>query len=228
MALFRRREPRAPSAPPAKVTHYMNRGRKYQVYIGLPCPQPDRWVLVRTIDGGDAICDGGQRQPLREVRSCLVAYPNGEVLDITRPFGPFPDGIRMLEPGPVVRRNVLDISELARGAEFVLVSHGKPKLGPGNRLTYWTSLTNVGAEFVQVLMFAGYAQVDGQWRMHTASGTYYTAEQFQAWYGLEHSPWILPGQTVSDPDNYGGPPMFWAYFCRTQSGVEFVAGAKTE
>ena len=225
---FGGRRPRTPNSPPEKIKEYIGRGRQYLVYIGVPCPRPCEWVRVEAIEGTDVVCDGGQRHALAEVRSCLIAYPNGEILDATRAFGPFPEGLRMLEPGRAVRRDVLEPAELAEGARWMTVTHGKPRPGSSGKLVYATSLTNVGSEPVQVLRFAGYAMIGGEWRLHTVSGSYFSAEQFRAWYGLGDAHWIEPGQTVSDPDNYGGPHALWAYFCRTKSGMEFVTGAEAE
>lgn len=226
MSLFGRRKPRTPNAPPAKVIEYLGRGRQYLVYIGVPCSQPARWARVQGIDGDDVVCDREERHSLQQVRSCIIAYPNGEILDATRPFGPFPDGIRMLEGGPEAKQDLLDCKDLIEGAKLLVVTHGNKRRGSGGKLVYATSLTNIGAEPVRVLRFAGYSMIDGQLRLNTVSGDYYSEEQFRTWYGMGDSEWIEPGQTVSDPDNYGGPKAVWAYFCRSKSGIEFMTEAE--
>lgn len=212
--------------PSAKLVDYMSRNRQYTAYIGVPCFNPTRWVRMRRIEGTEAICDQDERHPLNDVRSWIVAYPNGEVLEQVNVFSPLPEGLKGLESGRDSSSDILKTADLTKGAKFMTVTHGEKRLGSSSKLVYETTLTNVGSEPVQVLRFAGYAIVGGQWRINTVSGSYYSGEQFRAWYGMGESEWIEPGQTVSDPDNYGGPYAMWAYFCRTKSGQEFVAGAE--
>ncbi len=212
--------------PSAILLEYLERDRQYLVYVGVPCSQPTQWVRVQRIEGTEVVCDNEERHPLNEVQSWIVAYPNGEILERVNAFGPLPEGLGGVESGTVLNPDALRTADLAEGAGFVVVNHGQKRRSPAGKFVYATSLTNVGAEPVQILKFAGYAMVDGQWQVHTVSGSYYTGEQFRAWYGLGETEWVEPGQTVSDPDNYGGPKAIWAYFCRTKSGRKFVTGAE--
>ena len=61
--------------------------------------------------------------------------------------------------------------------------------------------------------------------MSTRPGKFYSDEEFREWYGLKNAQWILPNETATDPNNYGGRPVLWAYFGETEDGEPFVAGA---
>jgi hypothetical protein len=63
---------------------------------------------------------------------------------------------------------------------------------------------------------------------HPVPKQFYSAAEFREWYGLGSSEWIEPGQAVSDPNNYGSPPVLWAYYCELASGQQFIAGGALE
>ena len=49
-----------------------------------------------------------------------------------------------------------------------------------------------------------------------------------AWLALGYGEWILPGQTVTDPDNWGKPPVVWVYNCTTEDGARVLVGGLLE
>lgn len=219
---------RDPSAAPAKLREYAGRSRDYVFYIGVPCSQPARWVRVQAFEGSDLACDGGERYPLQEVRSCIIAYPNGEILNATRAFGPLPEGLQFEELTTLPFEDGVDKAALARGLGYLSVVHGAKRLGAGGKAIFSTSLTNVSCERVRVLRFAFRGRRDGQQPPDKVSGKYFTAEQFATWYGVDETGWIQPGQTVSDPDNWVPMGGLWVYVCESESGEQFVTGAEAE
>ena len=100
--------------------------------------------------------------------------------------------------------------------------------GPNGHPVYRTRLTNICTARVRVLSFGGYVLVSGRWQLRTINKGFFSADQFRAWYGLGKEPWILPGQSVEDPDNYGDGRVIWAYSCGTESGLKFIAGAERQ
>lgn len=75
-----------------------------------------------------------------------------------------------------------------------------------------------------MLKFGGYNLSGDQYVLNTITGDYFTAEDFLNWYGVDRDGWIKPGQTVSDPNNYGSGKGYWAYFCLNEQGDEFIIG----
>ena len=51
-------------------------------------------------------------------------------------------------------------------------------------------------------------------------------QQFAEWYGVQSDGWIRVGETVSDPNNYGGTDNLWVYYFETESGKQFVVGGR--
>lgn len=41
-------------------------------------------------------------------------------------------------------------------------------------------------------------------KLNTVTGKYFTAEEFKEWYG-QSGDWLEPGQSATDPNNYGAP-----------------------
>lgn len=221
--LFRLFRPK--KSPGMRLMHYLQGGRSLQAFIGVPYKSPERWVKVSCVAEGRILCDDGQIVDPRQIQTFIVAYSNGELLDCEQVIFPWPDGIH--EPKRTPRSiDTITLNELADGSQFVRVTHSPSRMPKTDKHYYSTTLTNLTDQRVQVLKFAGYTQISGdKYQVRTITGGYFTAEQFRAWYGLNERKWIEPGQSVCDPENYGGPGTLWAYFCRTESGDEFVVGA---
>ncbi|HDZ22347.1 hypothetical protein LCGC14_0203950 [marine sediment metagenome] len=208
------------------IPTYLLLDREYLVFIGVPPSHPSRWTRVIRLDGDDLVDVHDHRYVLGDVSAAIVAYPNGEILEEVRAFRPFPDGIDYIQDALETIRDVLDVDQLSTGRDYVKVEHTDYRSAEDGRLVYLTTVTNIGSERIRVLKLGGYLLIDGEWTLHTITGGYFTAEQFRSWYAVEGDGWISPGETVSDPDNFGNRGALWAYFCETESGVRFVAGAK--
>ena len=151
-------------------------------------------------------------------------YPNGEFIDRAGPIHQLPEGIRGLEPARQERDLRVRDDDLVEGRKSVEVSFGSSEARPREPTHYSTTIRNVSDIPVKVLRFGGFERDrPDEWKLLTATGDVYSAEQFREWYG-QPDEWLAPGETATDPNNYGGPSMLWAYFCETKDGKQFVAG----
>jgi hypothetical protein len=166
--------------------------------------------------------------PLAEVRAFAVAYPNGQLVDCEMAGLPEPAGLAGFGPEGGKDIDVLQPSDLEEGMKYVRVSYGPSELRPRDRGHYSTTLTNVSDQRARVLRFAGYVRTPLGWVLHTVTGGFFSADEFREWYGLGEREWIGPGESACDANNYGGPPVLWAYYCQAEDGSEFVAGGERE
>jgi hypothetical protein len=221
----------APGTHRARLAAHIAAARDYAFWIGVPLANPSRYARAEPRDGGLAI--DGATVDLGAVRSWLVVYANGEPLDFGGRKLSLPPGVTAgLAPQADASASArgdetVDDAALAAGARWIRVTHGPSLVKPNSTTHYATTLENVSRERVRVVRFGGYRRVGGTWTLHTVTGGLYDAAQFRAWYGLADA-WIEPGRSATDPNNYGGPHPLWAYFCETQSGESFVAGAVRE
>jgi hypothetical protein len=207
------------------LKEYASRGREYRIFVGTPVEEPTAWSIADKVEGDDIILDKGMKVALKAVTSFIVAYRNGEILASAGVFEPLPEGVHFIGRSEDEETHTLNSAVLVSGARYVKVSHGVARMVSG-RLTYSTRLTNVAKQRVRVLRFGAYTQAGAEWRLNTVSRRFFDAEQFRAWYGLGEREWIEPGESVEDPDNYGGGQVIWAYFCETDTGEKFVTGAR--
>jgi len=209
--------------PPDRLRFYANQRKDYLLYIAAPPGNPTQWVRIRHLADETAVLEDGSTVRLSALSSFLVAYPNGQILDVDGARGlPLPAGIRGLEGQALKREDVLRLEDLKSGDTFVKVHFGRStSKRPGY---YSTTLTNVGPEPIRVLKFGGYSKRRGIWKLSTTTGDYFSDKEFCAWYGRERV-WLNPGECAVDQNNYGDPPVVWAYFGQSKSGVTFIAGA---
>jgi len=212
-----------------RLRSYSNRLNDYHFYIAAPPDAPMRWSRISQMTEETVVLDDGTPVPLRAVNALLVAYANGQILEV---YGgkelPLPSGITGLNPGFTTRKHQLHLEELKNGESFVRVRYSATTQMAKRPGDYTTTLTNVGTEPVRILKFAGYTQRGGIWRLSTVTGDFYSDTEFRAWYGMEDRVWLDPGECAADPNNYGAPPVLWAYFGETESRIRFIAGAVLE
>jgi hypothetical protein len=166
--------------------------------------------------------------PLAEVRAFVVAYANGQLVDCELAGLPEPPGLAGFGPERGRDDDVLRPAALEKGRKYVEVKYGPSQLRPKDRRHYSTTLTNISGQRVKVLRFAGYVRRQPGWILHTVTGTFFSAEEFREWYGLGEREWLGPGESACDPNNYGGLPVLWAYYCQAEDGEEFIAGGVLE
>jgi hypothetical protein len=200
----------------------------YRIFVGVPCAAPKEWA-VATRHGEDRLnVQGYGPLSISEVRAFAVAYTNGQVLDCELCGLPLPKGLQGLYPTARADSDVLHLDDLEAGKVFIQVTYGPSPTRPRERGHYSTALKNLSAERIRVRRFAGYTPRGTGWLLSTVTRQFYSADEFREWYGLGSSEWIEPGQTVTDSNNYGSPPVLWAYYCETASGERFVAGGVLE
>jgi len=171
-----------------------------------------------------ATVEGHGDIPLGQVIAFIVAYPNGQMIDFELVGLLPPRGMTGLTRGRRQNHHVLQPAELEAGTQFIEVKHGRSASKPKERGHYSTTLTNICGQRVRVLRFAGYTRTPEGWTLNTVTGGFYSAQEFREWYGLGENEWLAPRESACDPNNYGGPPVLWAYFCQTEDGKDFIAG----
>ncbi len=208
----------------SQLRSYLAQGRNYRVYVGTPFDSPTEWQQVEVV--GQTLSLAGERLELNEITAFLVVYPNGEVLSAEQEFYPLPEGVTILETKPHPLQDILNPEELNGGQAFVKINFG-PSVPrhkePGH---YSTTLQNISDKKIRVLKFAGFTRSGTGFQLSTVTGDYFSADEFINWYGVAKDGWILPGQTVADPNNYGGSDGYWVYYFETEESKEFAAGAR--
>jgi hypothetical protein len=165
---------------------------------------------------------------LTNVSGFIVAYANGQLLDQLGRGPKLPPGIRGLDAKRKSETDLLRIGDVRAGNDRIRVAYGPCTARPSDEGYYSTTLTNISNKRIRVMRFGGYHQTKRGWELSTVSGAFYSAQEFREWYGLGDKEWLVPGDAVTDANNYGGRPMLWAYYCESEDGAEFVAGAILE
>jgi hypothetical protein len=225
---FARRRPgrgRPRSTPLDRLRTYLAQRQDYLVYVGFPLDAPASW---RKVDSwrGTTLRVVDEVIELSDVSLFVVAYPNGQVLEAVFEPLPLPEGIEYFESKGNGRNDVLDTDELSEGARFARVSFGPSGSRPGQPGYYATSLTNTFDEPFRVVRFGAFSSSGALAQLNTISGDYFSGDDFANWYGVGDDGWIAPGETVADPNNYGGGDGYWVYYCETEKGDAFCVGAK--
>jgi hypothetical protein len=208
----------------AQLRAHLAQKRDYLIYVGTPLDSPVEWKLAEV--EGQILSLSGARTEIEDLTAFLVVYANGQVLQAERPFFPLPEGVGFFEERAEQRRDLLDLSELAEGEAFVKVSYGESASHPNDRSQYSTTIRNNSDTKLRVLKFGAFTKSADGYRLSTVSGDFFSDDEFISWYGAAKDGWITPGQTVMDPDNYGGGDGYWVYYFETESGKKFVAGGR--
>jgi len=196
----------------------------YLMYVGMPREAPASWVGVAAIDDSGVTLDDGRRLKLGEVTAYFVAYPSKNLVDYESPTGlSVPAWVNGLRPDPVGDSSNLTLDDLNEGNALIRVTYGKSTAHPSSPIYYSTTLTNFSNKRVRVLKFGGYFPQGRTFVMRNAAGRFYTTDEFMEWYG-QKGRWIEPGQSVTDPNNYGSRPMLWAYYVEVEGGQRCWAG----
>jgi hypothetical protein len=223
------------STPPwMRLAAYLEQEREYAVFVGVRTLTRRAWARVESVRGDTLVLPGRKYVPLRAVRSFLVAYPGGAVLDSADVHHPLPPGVHFVavaqppsgERGPDVVH--VDPGELARGRSLVDVEHAveAPPIGqPRAALRHSTRLRNDAPVPVRVTRFGAYRRSGGSYAVCTITGRPFTTGDFAEWY-LADGGWIAPGTTATDPNSYSTPGVWWLYhFVLADGPDEHVTGA---
>ncbi len=118
----------------------------------------------------------------------------------------------------------IELPELKIGKGLLDIQHRhEPK--HRHKPYYSTRITNRSTEKIRIDRFSTYVRKGKVLVLHSLTGGFFSAQQFQEWYDLDRNRWIEPGQTVIDPNNHSNLGVYWAYFGTTASGREFTAAA---
>jgi hypothetical protein len=191
----------------------------YQIFVGVPFATPKQWAVAARQEEDSLNVQGHGSLRVSDVRAFAVAYAR-QLLDCELCGLPLPEDLS--------DSDFLHLGALEPGRAYIQITYGPSATRQRDRHYYATSLKNISTEGIRVRRFAGYRPSEEGWRLSTVTRQFYSAEEFCEWYGLGSSKWIEPGQVVTDPNNYGSPPVLWAYYCESASGQEFIAGGILE
>ena len=114
------------------------------------------------------------------------------------------------------------LGDLDRG-KWLDISHSSD---PDRHKPYYsTKIINRSTQRIRIDRFGTYIQKGKTLVLHSLTGGFLSAQQFQEWYELGASEWLEPGQVVTNPNNHSNLGVYWVYAGTTASGQKFVAGA---
>jgi hypothetical protein len=209
--------------PQKTLQAYLALGRNYRFFAGMVEDGAISWQEITDHRNGKLQIATGREIPLGNVRSYLVAYPNGEIADSEKPFSPLPPGIHMLQPAEPSVHHVMQNSDFMGQPDHLQIWNEKSPTHFQERNYYKTCLRNTSRKNIRILRFAGYHWRDEALILATVTNDFFTEEEFHEWYGVDEDGWIKPEQTVFDPSNYGLGDGCWVYFAETEDGEGFVA-----
>jgi hypothetical protein len=208
-----------------RLTKLLKQRNDYIVWIGVPLNKPTRWQ--RAVAKGELVIVDGKNVSLNEIKSFVVAYPSGSLVDGV--FGPtmasLPPGVKGMDITKGQLRDVLTDSDIKAGNQYMRVTYGPSTNKPNDPNCYSTSLHNISKHRVKIQKFGGYnVTPSGTYILNNLARRYYSDKEFKEWYG-QQTDWLEPGATATDHNNYGGRPVLWAYHCQSDDGKTFIAGA---
>ena len=209
------------------LAHFRDR-KDYRLFIGMPPAAPAIWVEVDGFTSNSVTLRDSKVVDLSEVTAYFVAYPSGALVDYRCPNQlPVPGWVQFPEKAAVSDQDLLKEADLKDGRSLVRIDFGKSTSEANSRDHYSTKLTNTSGRRVRVLRFGGYTKAGNGFSLNTITSRFFTAEDFKEWYG-QKGEWIEPGESLTDPNNSGSPPVLWAYFCEAEGGRRFLAGGVIE
>jgi hypothetical protein len=118
----------------------------------------------------------------------------------------------------------IDLPALKIGNSLLEIAHCSERKHR-HKPYYSTTITNRSPEKIRIDRFGTYLRKGNVLVLHSITGGFFSAQQFQEWYDLGRNGWLEPGRSVTDPNNHSNPGVYWAYTGTTASGRQFVAGA---
>ena len=208
------------------LKNYLDPQLNYVLYVGYPLDKPDHWIKV--IDINENLLNLGLPGPVRveDVRSYIATYPNGEILNLENIFYPFPDSVHALKSGekssaPVILNDDL----IQKGKNLVKITYDYSQMDNQGEIYFSTILTNISNQEIRIEQFTTVCENNGHYYRNTAAVIDSSVQPFQNWKSITNLYWINPGQSVTDPHNYGGVQAHWAFFCQTEDADFFIAVA---
>jgi hypothetical protein len=118
----------------------------------------------------------------------------------------------------------VELADLQAGKSCLEISHHQHR-GDDRKPYYTTKITNKSTQKIRIDRFGTYVQKGNTLVLHSLTGGFLSAQQFQEWYQLGTSKWLEPGQVVTDPNNHSNLGVYWVYSGTTADDRKFVAGA---
>jgi hypothetical protein len=228
IALVIRSRGAASDSPGQRLLAHARERSDYRICVGVPLNNPSSWAEVAHVTESACILRDGEEVKAADIRAYVIAYPSGALLDHRGPTRlPLPSWVGGLEPANVREQDKLTPADLKQGQAFVRVVFGRSTAQPASREHYSTTLTNVSDRRVRVLKFAGYSKSGSAYVLNTVTGRFFSPQEFREWYNQSGN-WIEQGQSVTDPNNYGSPPVLWAYYIEAEGGGEYLTGGIIE
>ena len=202
------------------VRHFEDRD-DYILYVAWPLEDPAEWKKADYIDK-DHVELEGEKIMIKDVDDYLILYPSGNILEITLKDLRLPGEAKIMEREER-SYETLRVEDLKAGNKFVEITFGKSTRSPESPDHYSTTLKNIADERIKIYKFAGFSRIDGEWLINTINNNFFSEDDFKDWYGLEDG-WLEPNESATDHNNYGSPPVLWAYYFETESGEKHIAG----
>jgi hypothetical protein len=209
-----------------KLKTYFSQPIDLRFFVGVPLDQPTHWDEIFSMEG-DILCSSDLKvYDLQQVKSWIACYVTTlEIVDGENIFDPLPECMTGLSKTDA-QMSAFRAEDLRAGLKSVAIEFAPSPTHPYNKNYYRTTLTNNTNERIRCLSFGAFRKSWFRFHLSTATGSLYSADQFQDWYGVRRSGWIEPNERVSDPTNYGSS-CYWVYFLQTANGKVFHTGKQT-
>ena len=154
------------------------------------------------------------------VRAFVVTYASGEVLATSIPQpspAKLPEGTFFARSTNNGAGATLTDDDIARASTDVRVEFGAVRSSKSRGNIYETRVVNKSQAPIRITHFGAYTKRGETWTLNTIVEGFFTAQQFQEWYGVPADGWLVPGASGADRENYG-PNCLWVYFYETRDG----------
>jgi hypothetical protein len=189
-------------------------------YVTVKGESRRRWHEVESSKRNELLLQSNERLSLDEVRAFVVTYPSGEVLATSMPQPSpknLPAGAFFARPTDQGAGSTLTDEEVEQASADVKIVFGAVRTVKGRGNVYETRVLNKGKTPIRITHFGAYTKRGETWTLNTIVEGFFTAQQFQEWYGVPEDGWLAPGASGMDRENYG-PNCLWVYFFETREG----------
>ncbi|MCE3296017.1 MAG: hypothetical protein K0R65_1731 [Crocinitomicaceae bacterium] len=163
-------------------------------------------------------------QKITDLKHFIVTYRDGQIAYESAEFENYPKEISWMTEGRT-NDECFTKEELTSGNHLFQINFSKSVIMSDDPAYYETKITNLSTERAKVIKFAGFKKTAVNcYEINNSTGDFFNAIDFNNWYMDKPDFWIHPGDTVSDPINYGGERNNWAYQVKTESGETFWFG----
>ena len=150
---------------------------------------------------------------ISNTKDFVITYRNGVFAYESKGFNSYPDQTTWMNE--LTPENVmLSKKELESGNDLATIDFKKSPIL--NQVEYYeTSIKNISSKKFRVIKFGGFDEINSN---SLTECYFFSASDFQNWYMKPNTKWIRPGETVSDPINYG-VTLYWVYQIETSDGA---------